>query len=321
MMPAASGEQHSEAVAHAMFVDVGACWICGSSHRRPVADAMFELSAYRVQDPPLASFTGETVVLCRCGACGFIQPDRLPELPRFFDRMYAQQWSADWIAQEFKGEWKDSIFRDVLDGLETRVPLGRRTLLDVGAHAGRFLHLAQRRGWSVEGIEVNPRTAAYAERHSGARVHRISAVEMVGIARRFNAVAMTDVLEHIPDPLMMLDKARRMLVRGGWLAVKVPCGPAQITKERMRARVQRGYRPRLADNLVHVNHFSVHSLDLALRRAGFCNTHIQIGAPECPPESRLGNLVRLTIYRAGRTLPFGIHTPLALNLQAFAQKP
>jgi SAM-dependent methyltransferase len=321
MMPAASCEQHSETVARATFVDVSACWICGSSHRRPVADAIFDLAAYRVQDPPLASFTGETVVLSQCVACGFIQPERLPALQRFFERMYAQQWSADWIAQEFKGEWKDLIFRNVLEGLESRLPLGRRALLDVGAHAGRFLHLAQRRGWLVEGIEVNPRTAAYAERQSGARVHRLSAVEMDAIARRFHAVTMTDVLEHIPDPLMMLDKVRQMLVRGGWVAVKVPCGPAQLTKERMRARLTRGYRPRLADNLVHVNHFSVHSLDLALRRAGFCNTHIQIGAPECPPGSPVGNLVRLAVYRTGRMLPFGIHTPLALNLQAFAQKP
>jgi hypothetical protein len=144
---------------------------------------------------------------------------------------------------------------------------------------------------------------------------------MEAVARRFDAVTMTDVLEHMPHPLLMLDTARRVLRRGGWLAVKVPCGPGQIAKERIRARLQRGYRPRLADNLVHVNHFSVRSLDLALQRTGFCNVGIRIGAPERLPESSVGTLVRLAIYRAGRVLPFGLRTPLALNLQAFAQKP
>ena len=310
----------SDAVEAAAFVTERACWICGHQRMRRVADAIFELSAYRDQDPALASYTGSRVALCRCGECGFAQPDRLPALPHFFERMYAQQWSADWIANEYEGAWKDLIFRNVLDGLESRLSPDRRVLLDVGAHAGRFLQLAQRRGWVVEGVEVNPRTAGHAEQQTGARVHRISALSLDGIGRRFDALTMTDVLEHIPDPLTMLRKAREALNGGGWLAVKVPCGPVQVVKERLRARVDRGYRPRLADNLVHVNHFSVRSLDLALRRAGFRDVGIEIGAPECPPQSSIGNLLRLTIYQVGRRLPLGLYTPCALNLQAFAQK-
>ena len=40
------------------------------------------------------------------------------------------------------------------------------TLL-LGAHAGRFMHLAQHAGWDVEGIELNPRTAECAARRTG----------------------------------------------------------------------------------------------------------------------------------------------------------
>ena len=307
-------------VADDPFVEERDCWICGHRPLDPMADAIFELSAYRDQDPALAAYTGARVRLCRCGECGFAQPDRLPLLPGFFDRMYAQQWSADWIAREFEGGSKDLIFRTVLDGLEARLPPARRVLVDVGAHVGRFLRLAQQRGWSVEGVEVNPRTAAHAERHTGARVHRMSAHDLDAIGSRFDALTLTDVLEHIPDPLMLLAKAKSVLNAGGWLAVKVPCGPIQVFKERIRARVHRSYRPRLADNLVHVNHFSVRSLRLALDRAGFRNAHIEIGAPECPDQSWAGNLLRLAVYQTGRRLPFGLHTPCALNLQAFAQK-
>jgi SAM-dependent methyltransferase len=307
-------------VADDLFVEERACWICGHRHMHPLADAIFELSAYRDQDPALAAYTGARVALCRCGECGFAQPARLPALPGFFERMYAQQWSADWIAREFEGRWKDLIFRNVLDGLEARLPPARRALLDVGAHAGRFLQLAQQRGWSVEGVEVNPRTAAHAERQTGARVHRMSAHDLDAIGSRFDALTLTDVLEHIPDPLMLLGKAKTALAAGGWLAVKVPCGPIQVFKERMRARVHRRYRPRLADNLVHVNHFSVRSLKLALDRAGFRNAHIEVGAPERPDHSLAADMLRLAVYQAGRRLPFGLHTPCALNLQAFAQK-
>jgi SAM-dependent methyltransferase len=304
----------------AAFVAAGACWICGHGQMRPLADASFDLSAYREQDPDLAAYTGARVSLNRCCECGFAQPDRLPALPGFFERMYAQQWSREWIAREFEGPWKDLIFQTVLDGLESRLPANRRVLLDVGAHAGRFLRLAHRRGWSVEGVEMNPRTAAHAEQQTGARVHRMNALALDEIGGRFDAVTLTDVLEHIPAPMTMLGKVRDVLKAGGWLAAKVPCGPVQVAKERLRARIHPGYRPRIADNLVHVNHFSVRALGLALERAGFHSIRIEVGAPECPPQSAAGNLFRLAIYRTGRRLPFGLHSPCALNLQAFAQR-
>ena len=84
------------------------------------------------------------------------------------------------------------------------------------------------------------------------------------------------------------------------------------------------YRPRLADNLVHVNHFSPGSLRRALERAGFTDVAIAIGPPEIPPASgamgALANLVRRSIYYAGRLVPGCLDTPLALNLLAYARR-
>jgi hypothetical protein len=73
-----------------------------------------------------------------------------------------------------------------------------------------------------------------------------------------------------------------------------------------------------------VNHFSPRSLALALDRAGFDHISVRTGAPELRPVSsgwhaRASDAVRLGIYAAAR-LPGAVHTPLALNLQAFATK-
>ena len=139
--------------------------------------------------------------------------------------------------QEFAATYKDLIFDEILNELARRVPPARRRLLDVGAHAGRFMHLAQARGWTVEGIELNPRTAAYAAARTGAPVHRVNAHTLALDGHRYDAVVLTDVLEHIPEPGRLLAALAGLLDPGGVVAVKVPNGSAQWTKERWLARL------------------------------------------------------------------------------------
>jgi SAM-dependent methyltransferase len=306
------------------FVDSGACWICGATELSRVHEAVLELSAFRDQDRDLASYTGERVWLRACPACGFAQPERLPALAGYFDRMYDQRWSPEWIAAEFDGSYKDLIFTRVLAALEGRLPATRRTLIDIGAHVGRFLELARRKGWRPEGVELNPTTAAYARERAGVPVHRLNAEQLASLGSRFDAVTLIDVLEHIPRPLDLLAGVRAVMSPGAWIAVKVPCGPAQRRKETIRERVVPRYRATLADNLVHVNHFSPRALRVALERAGFDSIHVEVAAPELPPQAgwraRAARLLRLAVFHAARMVPGGVHTPLALNLQAYARR-
>jgi hypothetical protein len=52
---------------------------------------------------------------------------------------------------------------------------------------------------------------------------------------------------------------------------------------------------------------------------------VEIAPPELPParsgRRRASNLLRRSLYFCGRLMPGGIHTPLALNLLAFGQRP
>ena len=298
--------------------------MCGGIALSRVHDAILDLDVYREQHPDLAAYTGETVWFRRCGACGFTQPERLPAADGFFDRLYDQLWSPEWIQEEFESDYKDLIFRTILDALARRTSAGRK-LLDIGSHAGRFMHLASGAGWQPEGIELNPRTAAFAAARTGLPVHSVNVDSLVLSGRTYGAVTLIDVLEHVPRPVELLSKVHDALEIGGWVVVKVPSGPAQRQKEHARALLRRGYRPRLADNLVHVNHFSPGSLRRALERAGFTDVAIAIGPPEIPPASGprgvFANLVRRAIYHAGRLVPGGLDTPLALNLLAYGRRP
>jgi SAM-dependent methyltransferase len=309
----------------ALFHPVVHCWICGDARLVPYHECRFDFREYAKQDPEINAYTGQTAWLVRCAACGFGQPDRLPTLPRFFDRMYDQRWSADWIEREFESTYKDLIFRTILGELDRRVPGRPRQLLDIGAHAGRFMHVAKERGWAVEGIELNPRTAACAARRTGAVVHQVNAHTLAADGRRFHAITLTDVLEHIPEPVALLTTIATLVERGGSIAVKVPCGRSQWHKERLASSLIRSREISLAGNLVHVNHFTPRSLTMALECAGFRNVRVHTGAPELLPGEPEGlprlasNAIRLGVYWAAR-LPGGVHTPLALNLQAYAER-
>jgi SAM-dependent methyltransferase len=301
-----------------------ACWVCGGADLARVHDLIFELSEYQLQDPDLAAYSGSRLSLCACRRCGFAQPEALPSLPRYFDRMYDQRWSEDWVRREFEADYKDYIFGGILHSLSRRLDTSRRRLLDVGAHAGRFVSLARHAGWAAEGLELNPTTAAYAAARTGAPIRQRN-VHDVDIERgAYDAVTITDVLEHIPRPVPVLSRAAELHAPGGWIAVKVPCGPSQRFKEMWRSRLRRGYRATVADNLVHVSHFSAGSLRLALEHAGFSAITVTAGAPELPQgngvRGALSRALRRGIHHAARLLPGGVHTPLALNLQAYARR-
>lgn len=304
---------------NAGFTPVPRCWICDGDRLEPIHGAAFELHEYTRQDPPLAGYTGASIAIVRCASCGFAQPAALPSLPAYFDRLYDQRWSDEWIRGEHDATYKDAVFDDVLAALAARLPHDRRRLLDVGAHAGRFIAAAQRAGWKAEGLELNPKTGAYAAAATGACVHQGN-VHTFDADARYDAVTLTDVLEHIPDPRTVLRRVHHFLAPGGWIAVKVPSGPAQRIKERVRAIARPGYRPTLADNLVHVNHFTPSALARALEREQFTDVTVIAGAPELPNGSFASGLLRRAVFTAARHLPGAVHTPLALNLQAYARR-
>jgi len=325
-MTRTASRMDAAAVGGAMFVTVEQCWACGGRDLVPYHQCGLDFSDYRQQDLGLDAYTGQRVWLVRCRACGFGQPEGLPTLANYFDRMYDQHWSEDWVVREFDAECKDLIFRTTLREIARSCAGGRRRLLDIGAHAGRFMHLAQQAGWDVEGIELNSRTAACAARRTGAPVHQVNAQTLSAGERRYEAVTLIDVLEHVPEPVNLLSTVARLLEPGGCIAVKVPCGTSQWRKERVVAALRPSHKVSLAENLVHVSHFSPRSLRLALERAGFAQITIRTGAPELRTmrprflQPAISNAVRLVVYAAGR-LPGALYTPLALNLQAYARLP
>lgn len=311
------------------FVATGPCWVCGGTDQVRVWRDPFDLSAF----PRFGSYAHADhppTWVVRCRRCGFGQPESLPAATNFFETLYAIEWTPESLDREFDCGYKDVIFRNVLAGLQRRLAAGLpRSVLDVGTHIGRFVYLARLAGWEAEGAEYSALTAAYAASRAGAPIHQGPAQELAARGLRYSALTLNDVLEHIPRPCTLLADLRSLLHPGGVIAVKVPAGPAQRLKERIRRSLLRRPDSGVGVRLVHVNHFTVSSLRRCLERAGFHDITMEVAAPDYLPASfaertggqALSAIFRLAVYQAARWIPGALHTPLALNLQAYAINP
>ena len=153
-------------------------------------------------------------------------------------------------------------YRRVDQRRSARVPY---RIFDYGAAQGGLLAEATRRGYRAVGLEVGE--AFHLLREKGFDVVR--AIEELA-TRRFDAVVLNQVLEHVPDPVETLARLREVLEPGGVLVVQVPNASS------LRSRLASTPLRRLTENEerytmfpVHLAYFTQASLARTVRAAGF----------------------------------------------------
>src|SRR5260221_6475924 len=101
--------------------------------------------------------------------------------------------------------------------------LGRRgSLLDVGCAAGFFMAEAKQRGWTPVGVEISPHTAQYAREHFGLVVHQSDLLSLDLPPNSFDVVSLWEVIEHLPAPRPILQRAGELLKPDGILCLSTP---------------------------------------------------------------------------------------------------
>jgi SAM-dependent methyltransferase len=138
----------------------------------------------------------------------------------------------------------------------------RGRLLEVGAGAGFFLKSAERAGWEVAGVELSGEAVTFASARLGLDVRREQAEQMTFPPSWFDVVVMFDVVEHLLDPLVSLQRVRSVLRPRGTLIILTPNFNALT-------RFALGADWAALSPAEHLWNFSARSLDRMLRRAGF----------------------------------------------------
>ncbi len=213
----------------------------------------------------------ETYRLIECRPCGFIHLDPLPgeeDLERIYSEEYFSREKPRFSEQvQEDGEWWKSVYDERLSFMESALGDGRRRILDVGCGPGFFLEHACARGWDGLGVEPSG-LAAREARSKGVRVIRGlfegEALKREGLA--FDAVHMSEVLEHVRDPLKVLSGAFDLLEPGGMACVVVPNDFSPV-QEVLRSNL--GYEDYWVAVPHHVNYFSFPTIRALMERAGF----------------------------------------------------
>jgi len=110
--------------------------------------------------------------------------------------------------------------------VERLLPPGVHSVLDVGCSVGALgASIKASTGAQVTGIEYSPAMAAEAEKvldrvFVGDATAVIDGTSLEGM--QFDAIIFADVLEHLPDPWLVLRRAVRLLSPGGRIIASLP---------------------------------------------------------------------------------------------------
>ncbi|WP_375428783.1 class I SAM-dependent methyltransferase [uncultured Sphingomonas sp.] len=115
--------------------------------------------------------------------------------------------------------WRAATYRSDRMHLQGMAP-GR--LLDIGCGNGGFLGGMARVGWQAHGIDFDPAALAVARRFPGVTTALGDVFDQGFDAESFDAVTMSNVIEHVPDPVETIAECRRILRPGGRLVVITP---------------------------------------------------------------------------------------------------
>lgn len=103
--------------------------------------------------------------------------------------------------------------------VRTIIALGATRVVEVGCGPGHFLDAARELGLHIEGVD--PARTAVAAAARGHVVHPMF-LEAFRPAKPFDALALWEVIEHLPDPHDALRRMRAWLAPGAVLALSTP---------------------------------------------------------------------------------------------------
>jgi 2-polyprenyl-3-methyl-5-hydroxy-6-metoxy-1,4-benzoquinol methylase len=202
--------------------------------------------------------------IVRCPECGLGYVDRLPTL---------EELEAIYSAEYFRGRTAYTDYEADKAGTQHhfrhRIRLLRQykpdgDLFEAGCAYGFFLEIA-REHWNVRGIDISEAAIEYARNTLKLPVEREDFESHPPKPDSYDVVAMWDVIEHLYDPMLAVQKSAEALRPGGILAITTADLDAYLP------RIQkRGWRMIIP---AHLYYFSRRSITHLLKNHGLNVVH------------------------------------------------
>lgn len=185
---------------------------------------------------------------------------RAPELRRFMAGGDEAERERTWLST---GLYSDICF--VLN----QYAVGKR-VLDVGCGTGGFISFLKENGFEAVGIEPSSEAAQLAK-SQGLTAYPFTLEEFVEHYRSsnigaFDAIILLNILEHVPNPVHIVEITKLLLNPGGTICVRVPNDFSEIQLAAKKQLDKDAWWITVPD---HINYFDFESLCALLERLGF----------------------------------------------------
>jgi SAM-dependent methyltransferase len=251
---------------------------------------------------------------CRCDSCGYVFDSPRPSFAEV-SAFYSQAGKYDsWLDEE---RARDILWKRRLKKLLRRSSRGN--LMDIGAGIGQFLHHAKPLFTEVAGTEVSASAVAVAKQKYDLALLAGQIQDLDLPPESFDNITLFHVLEHVPDPGMLVSRCRELLKPQGTLVIAVPndilAWTSKIKKlgKRLGLGPFQKFSPTLgiyragASREIHLSHFTPAVLRQLLENSG-----LQIVEESLDPYYVSGG-VRLILDSAYYALHQLLHATLKIN--------
>lgn len=155
----------------------------------------------------------------RCPSCDLIFAGQHEDI--ITTLAYYRECYFDNEAEDQMSGRRTDLYRDILDVLDGYKNPG--SLLDIGCGCGFFLKEAGEFGWQVLGVDPSRKSVNHARSLIGDAVV-CGTLDEVPADRRFDAITLINVLDHMVNPFRQLQKMQDFLAPDGIIYLRFPNG-------------------------------------------------------------------------------------------------
>jgi 2-polyprenyl-3-methyl-5-hydroxy-6-metoxy-1,4-benzoquinol methylase len=209
-------------------------------------------------------------------------------------------------------------FREFLSGQSQ----GR--VLDIGCATGNFLKVAEQFGWDTYGIDLSQWACDYLRKSGFDNIFNATLEEINFKEAYFDAVHLSHVLEHIPDPIAFLVEIKRILKPGGRVIIEVPNEARFPLNYKLIHLLQPRHAPRVEMTDKHLSLFTPHTLKKMLYKGGL--TPLVLRSEGFGAKGRMQTpmfqkkTVMLLLMRFAVSLNLDVHLGFGRYIVAMAEK-
>ncbi|MFY0651238.1 MAG: class I SAM-dependent methyltransferase [Cyclobacteriaceae bacterium] len=201
------------------------------------------------------------------------------ELRDYYANKYYQNeegaYSKEYTTEELKYfsnkiEQKYEIIKAYFSSKKTNT----KSLLDIGCGEGFGMNFFWDKGWNVQGLDfskygcehMNPEMSKYLT--TGNIYENME--KLIQSNEKFSVLWMINVLEHVTDPLSLLEKCKKLIEDDGIMVIEVPNDFSSIQMELLeKSKISEPFWVVVPD---HISYFNVNGLRNLLHKTGW-DTH------------------------------------------------